>query len=81
MTQTDALLDLLRRRGPVGVTPLDALDAIGSFRLGARVWDLRRAGHDIRREWWETPGGARVARYVLDERRVDRVAEAPELGL
>jgi hypothetical protein len=38
---------------------------VGCFRLSARVFDLRAAGHRIEREWVTTPGGSRVARYVL----------------
>lgn len=82
MTQTARLLVLLQVRGSEGVTPLEALDAIGSFRLAGRIYELRQAGHTIRREWHETANGARVARYVLvPARRVDRVAESPGLGL
>lgn len=65
-TQNAALLDLLRRMGAAGVTPIDALNRIGSFRLGARVWDLRNLhGYTIDRRMVRTPGGARVACYVL----------------
>jgi hypothetical protein len=66
-TQADQLLALLRERGPAGVTPLDALDRIGSFRLAARVWDLAQAGHRIERRRVTTPGGATIACYVLVE--------------
>jgi hypothetical protein len=47
MTQTAALLDLLRRNGEDGCTALQALREIGSFRLAARVWELRDAGHHL----------------------------------
>lgn len=30
------------------LTPMDALNRFGCFRLGARIADLRRAGHDIK---------------------------------
>lgn len=69
MTQTDRVLDLLREQGPNGITPLDALEVVGSFRLAARINDLRNAGHDIETITDRTPGGAKVARYVLHERR------------
>lgn len=29
------------------ITPIDALREYGCFRLGARIWDLRRSGHNI----------------------------------
>lgn len=64
-TQTQQLLELLLRRGYRGVTPTDALEVIGSFRLAARVWDLRHAGHDVRRDMIRLPNGKSVARYTL----------------
>lgn len=30
------------------ITPLEALHKFGSMRLGAVVWDLQKAGYDIR---------------------------------
>jgi len=66
-TQAELLLELLRERGPAGVTPLVALERIGSFRLAARVWDLIAAGHTITSTRITTPGGATVACYVLVE--------------
>lgn len=46
------------------LTPLQALRRFGCFRLGARVWDLKRDGHDIRSRLVEIDG-KRVARYQL----------------
>jgi hypothetical protein len=79
VTDNAAVLRLLRLRGAEGVTPLLALQEVGCFRLSARIFDLRAAGHRIEREWVTTPGQSRVARYVLvDERpeqlRMDTVA-------
>jgi hypothetical protein len=65
VTDNEQVLRLLRLRGAAGLTPLEALREVGTFRLGARVFDLRKAGHRIEREWVTTPGGSRVARYVL----------------
>jgi hypothetical protein len=65
VTDTAAVLRLLRLRGAEGVTPLLALQEVGCFRLSARIFDLRAMGHRIEREWVTTPGGSRVARYVL----------------
>ena len=65
---TTATLDLLRRRGDAGLTALDALDAIGSFRLGARIWELRAAGYVVNSIIERTPSGKHVARYRLRER-------------
>lgn len=68
-TQAQQLLELLRERGEAGVTPLVALERIGSFRLAARVWDLTQAGYTIETHKVTTAGGARVACYVLVEAR------------
>ena len=68
LAQTERILALLRERGAEGLTPLEALEQVGSFRLGARIWDLREQGHLITTETYTTPNGARVARYVLHER-------------
>lgn len=62
---TRAVLDLLRAH-PEGVTPLDALDEVGSFRLGARVYELKAEGYNVETRWWSV-NGKRVARYVLHE--------------
>lgn len=40
---------------------------IGSFRLGARVWELKEAGYRIETTWTETRTGKRIARYQLYE--------------
>lgn len=65
---TRAVLDLLRQQGPHGVTPLDALASVGSFRLGARIWELKSLGYDIETELARMPSGKRVARYRLIEK-------------
>lgn len=46
------------------LTPLAALRLFGSFRLGARIFDLRRAGHNIV-NLGETRDGKTYARYKL----------------
>ena len=58
----------LLRKHPEGVSALTALDEIGSFRLGARVFELREAGYVIERKWKETYSGKRIAVYVLHEK-------------
>lgn len=65
MSDTEAVLRLLKLRGPAGLTPLEALQSVGTFRLAARIWELRKAGHLIDQQRYTTPGGSRVARYVL----------------
>lgn len=49
------------------ITPLAALRLFGCFRLGARVWELRQAGHNIVKGW-EEDGHKRWARYRLARR-------------
>jgi hypothetical protein len=46
------------------LTPLDALQDYGCFRLAARIADLRREGMDIECQT-ETRNGKRYARYAL----------------
>ena len=62
MTQSEAILDYLKQ-GNV-ITPLEALNKFGCFRLGARIWDLKRAGYDIR-EKDVTQNGKRFASYYI----------------
>lgn len=65
MSQAAEVLDLLRSRGDRGITAVEALELVGSFRLAARIADLRRAGYAISSTPVETPTGKRIARYVL----------------
>ena len=66
-TQEARVLTLLRERGALGLTPIEALREVGTFRLGARIWNLRK-DHDIETHWVTTENGARIARYVLVEK-------------
>jgi len=46
ISQEDYILkDLLRG---TCITPMDALEDYGCFRLGARIYDLRNKGYDIK---------------------------------
>lgn len=64
--QTRDVLRLLEQH-PEGVTPLDALAEVGSFRLGARIWELKRDGYAIATDLVTTPNGKRIARYRLEK--------------
>lgn len=46
------------------ITPMDALELCGCFRLSARIYDLREQGHNIKSEMMEV-NGKRVANYSL----------------
>lgn len=63
-THNQDVLALLMRR-PEGVTALEALHVVGSYRLAARIYDLRAQGHRIITDSIETASGARIARYRL----------------
>lgn len=62
MNQTDHILALLKQ---APLTALGALKLADSWRLGARIYDLRAAGHHIRTDMIRTGTGKRVARYTL----------------
>lgn len=47
------------------ITPLEALEKWGIFRLGARVWDLKQMGYRIRSQLVTNAHGKRFARYSL----------------
>ena len=47
MTQTNRVLDYMQRNG--SITPSQAMRDLGCYRLGARIYDLRRQGHNITR--------------------------------
>ncbi|MFQ5788279.1 MAG: helix-turn-helix domain-containing protein [Thermodesulfobacteriota bacterium] len=46
------------------ITPLEALNRFGCFRLGARCWNLKQAGYNIKTEMI-TCDGKRFAEYSL----------------
>lgn len=67
MTQVEKILRHLEKFG--SITPLEAMDEYGIMRLGARIWDLKKAGYSIKSE--EVKGKnrfgepTRYARYSL----------------
>ena len=66
MTHKDLLLDWFTRHP--SITPMEALSNLGIYRLGARVFDLREAGHDITTHNITPPNGKHVAQYHLKEK-------------
>lgn len=63
-SQSAQILAFLREGN--ALTPLEALNRFGCFRLGARIWDLKKEGHDIHTDFVEVGGGKRVASYRLN---------------
>lgn len=63
LSQSEAILRALKagRR----LTPLSALNDFGCFRLGGRIYDLKKLGHKIEKRMVVTNSGARVAEYFL----------------
>jgi len=76
MTQNERIVRLLRERGDRGLTPLEALNVVGSFRLAARIADIRDRNNAYLRDDEEvvtdnvTVDGTTFARYVLRRRRI-----------
>ena len=48
LTQKEMILDYLREYG--SITQAEAIEEIGCYRLGARIWDLKAEGHAIKSE-------------------------------
>ena len=59
----------------LSITPLEALNRYGCFRLAAVIYKLRKDGHKIVTEDGVTPDGKHFARYKLLNPQV----EQPEL--
>ena len=70
MSQTEQILQMLRK-GPV--TPMDALQKAGCFRLAARIEELKRAGYCITTDM-VNENGKRFAKYRLIEQKLERQA-------
>lgn len=47
MSQNEMIMDYLERHG--SITQTEAMNALGCFRLGARIWELKRRGVRIKR--------------------------------
>jgi hypothetical protein len=70
MTQTDDVLQALRMRGDLGLTPQEALYHIGTMRLAARISDVKEMlppDEEIV-TLRATSNGKTYARYVLRRR-------------
>lgn len=78
MTQQDALLSYLLEGHKI--TPLEALDKFGCFRLGARIYDFKKRGFLIEDEMIEVSSGKKVKQYWLakKESRTTALEEASD---
>lgn len=64
MTQRDKVLKWLKRRP---INPMQALHYLGTYRLAARIYELREMGYTIDTE--RVPLGDKITtRYRLSER-------------
>lgn len=63
MTQTQAIINYLMPPGR-SITPLEALNMFGCFRLGARMFEIKRMGYPVKSEII-TDGKKRFAKYYL----------------
>lgn len=50
------------------ITPIEALERFGCFRLAARIHDLRQSGHQIEREL-VYDGPVSYARYYMEKKQ------------
>jgi hypothetical protein len=66
MTQTDAIRSFLLAGN--SLTPIDALERFGCFRLAARIDDLRQEGLDIETVK-ERRNGKSYARYQMRDKQ------------
>lgn len=60
-----------------GLTPMDALSLFGSFRLGARIFELRQQGHEIKKVMLRKDG-KNFALYFMP---IDKKSLAARVGL
>lgn len=65
MKQTQNISILRWLKTGHSLTAMDALREFGCFRLAARIYDLRDAGHKIAARLVATTDGKHIARYVL----------------
>lgn len=67
-SQSMQIIEYIKKHG--SITSLEAIQHIGCTRLSGRIFDLKRAGHNIVKTMEEVPtrdGSTRVAVYRLVE--------------
>ncbi len=86
MSQSQRILEHLQEGN--SITPLEALDLFGCFRLGARIYDLSRKGYPIESEMITTRTEKKVKKYWIEktkhvateERQLPEPEEKPSPG-
>ncbi len=69
MKEAQTKLILKHLESGASITPMDALNLYGCFRLGARIYDLKQAGHNIETTK-VTKNGKTFASYSLVQSEV-----------
>ena len=75
MTQNDGILKYLEAGNTL--TPMDALRLFGSFRLSARIFELRQKGHNINKVILRT-NDTNYACYYME---TDKLSLSKRVGL
>jgi Helix-turn-helix domain len=79
MSESQKEMILAHLQSGQSITPLDALNLFGCFRLGARIFDLKAEGHSIDMTLEDDGNGKHWARYSLAPRkpamRCDKVGQ------
>jgi hypothetical protein len=66
-TQEARILEMLRRGDRL--TAYTVFLRVGSMRLGARIYDLKRKGHKIEKRIVKVQSGAHVAEYWMEGKK------------
>lgn len=64
-SQKEAIYNHLKSGKPI--TPIEALNRYGSFRLGAIIHKLRRAGYEIETKYITNKYGNKFAEYKMKQ--------------
>lgn len=72
MTQSEKILGHMK--GGAAITPVQALNLYGCFRLAARIHDLRAVGWDIEVETLPM-AGTNVAMYKLSDAALKKILQ------
>lgn len=62
-SQTETVLRYMQEGRKI--SPLEALNLFGCFRLGARIWDLKQRGIEIASEMFTNEHGISFSRYWM----------------